>query len=209
MNTMSQILPKRTKFTAAEDQRLSELVDRYGTSKWDQVAMDLGGRTPRQCRDRYNNYLRPTINTAPWTKEEEAILMEKFADIGPQWAQMVPFFHNRTCVSIKNHYSKLMKYPVKADKTLPEPVISIDTPNSPSKKLYVLPQIVSSAENSPADIAEETVSMKEEEQHHQFEQEHHRVVFDGPLDLTLNDPYFGTHMDTFWKDFDNTVRVSF
>jgi hypothetical protein len=59
--------PKRLKrkFTAEEDHFLGELVQEHGTEAWTFVARFMGTRTPRQCRDRYDNYLNPTLRSDP------------------------------------------------------------------------------------------------------------------------------------------------
>lgn len=38
---------------------------------WSGVAESLPGRTGRQVRDRWNNYLNPVINHKPFTREDD------------------------------------------------------------------------------------------------------------------------------------------
>ncbi|MDR2628737.1 MAG: SANT/Myb domain-containing protein, partial [Puniceicoccales bacterium] len=65
-------LQRRTKhlFTPDEDAQLRALVAEYGTDDWSQIALDMPGRTGRQCRDRWVNYLNPDISLLSWTKAE-------------------------------------------------------------------------------------------------------------------------------------------
>ena len=100
-------LPPRTKFSPEEDEKLVQLVTSTPTMNWKQISAIMGNRSARQCRERYNNYLAPGINHDPWTKEEDILLLQKFAECGPQWAFMTQFFDRRSCVSLKNHYAKL------------------------------------------------------------------------------------------------------
>lgn len=98
----------RTKFTEFEDNRLRQIVMSMPKVNWKIVERLMGSKNARQCRERYNNYLAPQINTNPWTPEEEKVLMEKYKELGPQWAKMTPFFSNRAAVSIKNQYAKII-----------------------------------------------------------------------------------------------------
>ena len=63
-------LPKQ-KFTEEDDKKLKELVQQFGTKSWAEIAAAMGNRNQRQCKERWEYYLDPTINNSPWTKEEE------------------------------------------------------------------------------------------------------------------------------------------
>ena len=53
--------------------------------KWPEVAAQLGtGRTGKQCRERWRNYLRPGIQKGRWTEEEEQTLQDMYATFGPK-----------------------------------------------------------------------------------------------------------------------------
>ena len=99
---------QRVKFTKLEDVRLRHIVSSMAKPDWKLVGTLMGNRTARQCRERYNNYLAPTVSNTPWTKEEEQILLEKYEEMGPQWSKMTQFFEKRAAVSIKNHFAKMM-----------------------------------------------------------------------------------------------------
>jgi hypothetical protein len=49
---------KKSRFTAEEDAALRLIVKELGESAWPLVAARLPPRNPRQCRDRWNHYLR-------------------------------------------------------------------------------------------------------------------------------------------------------
>jgi hypothetical protein len=65
-----------------------------------------GGRTTRQCRERWQNYLRPGIQNGPWTKAEEDLLVQKHAELGPVWRTIQQFFPNRTDIDLKNCWQR-------------------------------------------------------------------------------------------------------
>jgi hypothetical protein len=96
-------------FEPHEDKLLRQLVDQLGTDDWRRVAALMPSRTPRQCRERYNAYLCPTINTAPWSPAEDAVLLAKFPHYGSRWAGYRPFFKRRTLASIRNRWYVLMR----------------------------------------------------------------------------------------------------
>ena len=95
----------RRKFTQEEDTKLCQLVNQYGAKKWDQIAKMMPGRTGRQCRDRYRNYLIPGFFNGQWSQEEDELLHEKFNQMGRQWARMMQFFPGRSANSLKNRWN--------------------------------------------------------------------------------------------------------
>ena len=95
----------RKRFTQEEDNLLRQLVDKYGTEKWDIISREMKGRTGRQCRDRYRNYLIPGFFNGQWSEEEDRLLIQKYKEIGPQWTKMIPFFRGRSANSIKNRWN--------------------------------------------------------------------------------------------------------
>ena len=44
-----------------EDRELQRLIDRYGLQQWSTVALELDGRTGKQCRERWINHLAPSV----------------------------------------------------------------------------------------------------------------------------------------------------
>lgn len=98
---------QRQMFTQAEDANLRRLVCQYGAKHWKLISRLMQTRSTRQCRERYKNYLDPNINRNPWSEEEDALIIQKVAELGPKWSLMSNLFKSRTDVSIKNRYSSL------------------------------------------------------------------------------------------------------
>ena len=96
----------RKHFDPETDLALFNLVQKHGM-KWGIVSKHLKNWTPRQCRDRYLNYLRPEINTSKWDPEEDERLCKLVEKFGTKWASIVPYFNNRTQVNIKNRYANI------------------------------------------------------------------------------------------------------
>ena len=52
---------KGTPWSAEDDERLLALVERLGDKDWCVIAGTLKKHTPRQCRERYKNHVKPTL----------------------------------------------------------------------------------------------------------------------------------------------------
>jgi hypothetical protein len=111
----------RHKFTPEEDLQLRSLVEQLGTKHWDEISRYLPDRTPRQCRNRYKNYLIDSLVTNPWTAEEDAILIEKFHRIGPKWVEIGKLLSGRSGNNVKNRwYKHLCKTDIGASPASPD-----------------------------------------------------------------------------------------
>lgn len=95
----------KRKFTKDEDTKICQLVNQHGAKNWDQIAQKIPGRTGRQCRDRYRNYLVPGFFNGQWTQEEDELLYEKFNQMGRQWSKMKKFFPGRSANSLRNRWN--------------------------------------------------------------------------------------------------------
>lgn len=95
----------RRKFSPEEDEKLRLLVEKQGPKKWDQIAKEMPGRTGRQCRDRYKNYLVPGFFNGQWSEEEDKLLLEMYLQYGSQWSKLSKFFKNRSANSLKNRWN--------------------------------------------------------------------------------------------------------
>ncbi|MDR2412512.1 MAG: hypothetical protein LBD66_02820 [Holosporales bacterium] len=96
-------------FSREEDGLLSRLVCIFGDRGWERIVAFMPGRSVRQCRERYKNYLAPYLQ-GPWTSEEERILLDAYAFFGPQWAKMRDiYFRNRSAPNIKNRCNSLLQ----------------------------------------------------------------------------------------------------
>jgi hypothetical protein len=97
------------KFTAAEDAQIKTLVDAFGERDWYAISLRMPGRTARQCKERWANYLSPSLNTAAWTAEEDNLLIAKQRQHGSRWALIAKFFPNRTDGMVKNRFNRILR----------------------------------------------------------------------------------------------------
>lgn len=92
------------KFSKEEDVLLKNIVGIFGPKNWRLISSMIPNKTPRQCRDRYTNYLAPGFIHSNWTNEEDRLLAQKYIELGPQWSKIQQYFPFRTANSIKNRY---------------------------------------------------------------------------------------------------------
>jgi len=52
-----------------QDERLKELVERYGITDWALIASYIPGRSELHCQHRWEKFLDPQLVKGPWTKE--------------------------------------------------------------------------------------------------------------------------------------------
>lgn len=91
-------------FLSSQDEMIRFLVNIFGNN-WATIANYIPGKTNRQCRERYNTYLAPGINHKEWTPEEDALIIEKYKEMGHKWVSMSQYFAGRTANSIKNRFN--------------------------------------------------------------------------------------------------------
>jgi hypothetical protein len=94
----------KNKFSAAEDARLRGVISCGHCLDWTEVAKQMPGRNSRQCRERWNNYVNPSISYTPWTEAEDELLETKVAELGASWKIMTGSFPNRSKNQIRNHW---------------------------------------------------------------------------------------------------------
>lgn len=111
-NKEMHIKKRRTRvpFTSEEDEKLKMLVRQLGRKNWTKISMLMNGRSPKQCRDRYCNYLIPGFFNGQWTNEEDQLLIRLYEQNGPRWSLIKQFFNGRTANSLKNRWNYFLSY---------------------------------------------------------------------------------------------------
>lgn len=100
---------RKSKFTREEDEQLSKLIARYGSSNWDLIASKMPNRNARQCRDRWYYSVSPDVSKEPWSQDEDQLLLWAYSKLGPKWVQISRCFRNRTDTHIKNRWLVLQR----------------------------------------------------------------------------------------------------
>uniref|UniRef100_A0A8W8LAZ1 snRNA-activating protein complex subunit 4 n=2 Tax=Magallana gigas TaxID=29159 RepID=A0A8W8LAZ1_MAGGI len=119
----NQINPsmKRGRWSLHEDCLLITAVQLHGPKNWRLIKEYVHGRTPIQCRDRYNNCLNPSINAAQtWTYEDDKLLLkrvnsqlEKGSSVS--WVKILPEFPGRIDGQLLSRYRRLQAWKMKSE----------------------------------------------------------------------------------------------
>ncbi len=97
-----------------EDNILIELVRSYSEIKaipWTNVAMKIPGRTSKQCRERWFNFLDPSLKRrVQWSEDEDKKLLELGKQLGCKWSLMSRQLPGRTANAVKVRYYALERH---------------------------------------------------------------------------------------------------
>ncbi|EAY04926.1 Myb-like DNA-binding domain containing protein [Trichomonas vaginalis G3] len=129
---VKRVNQKRQSFSKDEDQKLTELVEQYGQRNWNFIANKLPGRTARQVRERWINYLSPNVSHEQFTQEEDELLEKLMDQYGTKWSKIAEFFPKRTDVLLKNH-GALIKRQIKKGKRVSVLKSNNNSPIEPPK----------------------------------------------------------------------------
>lgn len=124
----------RRRFTPEEDEKLLRVINTYKIKSWDKIAKYMPGRTGRQCRDRYNSALYMKAVAKPWTKEEDAIIVEQYNMIGPKWMKISNKLEGRTGNNVKNRWYKHIAIQSSLKKKLENKSPKIESPLTPPEQ---------------------------------------------------------------------------
>jgi hypothetical protein len=99
---------RKRRFTPEEDSALCTLFSVFGQNQWDEIAQFIPQRTPRQCRERYENYLATNILNLAWTQSDDELLLRMISVVGHRWTSMIEFFPGRNINNLKNRWHKVL-----------------------------------------------------------------------------------------------------
>lgn len=99
----------RGNWTKEEDQMLRDLVGQYGLKKWAVIATKLpSGRIGKQCRERWVNHLDVYVKKAPWTNEEDNVLIQGQKRLGNKWCAISKLLSGRPENAVKNRWNSIV-----------------------------------------------------------------------------------------------------
>ncbi|KFZ19770.1 hypothetical protein V501_00503 [Pseudogymnoascus sp. VKM F-4519 (FW-2642)] len=91
-----------SRWSQAEDANLTQLVQTQRPVNWVRIASLIKLRSPKQCRDRYHQNLKPTLNHEKMSPEEGLLIEHLVSKIGKRWAEIARRLHGRSDNAVKN-----------------------------------------------------------------------------------------------------------
>jgi len=117
-----------------EDNKLVELVEKYGPKDWSTIASHIQGRIGKQCRERWFNHLSPEVRKTNWSPEEDRIIIEAHHRLGNKWTAISKLLDGRPANAIKNHWNSTLLKRIQ-DSNGGMPTIRRERKNSKTKSL--------------------------------------------------------------------------
>ncbi|KAF2971216.1 hypothetical protein GQX73_g2315 [Xylaria multiplex] len=96
---------RRGPWSQREDSALIRLVQHQGPLNWVKISDTLVSRSPKQCRERYHQNLKPTLNHEPISAEEGQLIEKLVGDLGKRWAEIARRLNNRSDNAVKNWWN--------------------------------------------------------------------------------------------------------
>eukprot|EP00831_Metopus_contortus_P046651 TRINITY_DN3750_c0_g1_i1.p1 TRINITY_DN3750_c0_g1~~TRINITY_DN3750_c0_g1_i1.p1 ORF type:complete len:340 (-),score=38.99 TRINITY_DN3750_c0_g1_i1:123-1142(-) len=108
--------PRRQTWTQDEDDMLLQIVNEYGKERWNLLSQELNKRLAgchkngKQCRERFRNYLDPSLTKEEWSKNERVLFALMHKHFGNSWGKIAKYYKGRSDISLKNlFYSQIRK----------------------------------------------------------------------------------------------------
>ena len=93
---------------------LKKCIITYGSKSWKVISQDIQNRfgikrTPKQCRDRWCNYLKIEEFSTLFTEDEKNLIFKKFFEIGSKWSVLSEIIQTKSENQIKNFINSTVR----------------------------------------------------------------------------------------------------
>ncbi|KAI2789006.1 hypothetical protein POX_e07032 [Penicillium oxalicum] len=99
---------RRGPWVPEEDQLLLQLVREQGPNNWVRISQHMHYRSPKQCRERFHQNLKPSLNREPISAEEGLMIERMVNEMGKRWAEIARRLGNRSDNAVKNWWNGSM-----------------------------------------------------------------------------------------------------
>ncbi|EEH42977.1 uncharacterized protein PADG_07797 [Paracoccidioides brasiliensis Pb18] len=99
---------RRGPWVPEEDQTLLQLVRSQGPNNWVRISQHMQFRSPKQCRERFHQNLKPSLNHEPISAEEGMMIERMVHEMGKRWAEIARRLGNRSDNAVKNWWNGSM-----------------------------------------------------------------------------------------------------
>ena len=109
-NAKKEPRASQVRWTAIADSQLRQ-AKLDPTASWSDVAASITHivKNPTQARDRWTNFVRPTISLDPWTLEEDLLLVERQNTLGNKWGAIQEGLEGRTEHGCRQRHKAIIK----------------------------------------------------------------------------------------------------
>jgi Myb-like DNA-binding protein FlbD len=96
---------RRGPWVQEEDNTLLQLVHEQGPNNWVRISQQMHFRSPKQCRERFHQNLKPSLNHTPISAEEGLMIERMVNEMGKRWAEIARRLGNRSDNAVKNWWN--------------------------------------------------------------------------------------------------------
>lgn len=99
---------------------------------WPAIADAFDGRrSVKQCRERWNNHLDPSLLKTKWTDQDDRRLRELQSELGNTWTRIAANMPGRSENEVKNRWYSWLQKHRKSSQTSPRPIHQMTTTKRP------------------------------------------------------------------------------